>query len=175
MPEKTPFVTVVAWIFIALATMVLISSLLQTVVFAVLSGQGILPMEQLEKQFRGHEMYPMIQLTFKYMWLFVALSWVVGIVMMVSSIGLLKRRQWARKIFIVLLGLLVCYQLAGMVWQGYFTKKFMAPIMEQVPGNMAGLMTTMMVLGIIMGLVFCGLYIWVIIKLMSKKIRAQFS
>ena len=173
MPERTPFVTVVAWIFIALATMILISSLLQTVVFGVMSSQGLVPMEQLEKQFQGHEMYSLIRLTFKYMWVFITLSWVAGIVMMVSSIGLLKRREWARKIFVVLLILMVFYQLAGMVWQGYFTEKFMAPAMA--PGEFGSYMTIVMVFSIIMGLAFSGLFVWIIIKLMSKKMRAQFS
>lgn len=98
----------------------------------------------------------------------------VSMVTLIAAIGLLKRFNWARLVFIGMLGLIMLWALGSvlMLWQAapFQTAGAAAyePLMQgpTMPGMMFGTALT---------LLFCLLLGWVIKRLCSARIRAEFQ
>ncbi|HEY3644414.1 MAG TPA: hypothetical protein VGM16_03675 [Gammaproteobacteria bacterium] len=168
--QRSTFVTVVGWIFI------------------VISGLGTLyclifmftPTDKLLAQFQQQQAAmpagspaadPQMMVSMMrgmFFFFFVVELWVL-----LSSIGLVLRKGWARISFIVVMafGIFVSliYVLIGLAGRS-------AP-MGQVPGStpeMAGFMHAIMGVMAILGAVFAALFVFIIYKLNTAKVKAEF-
>lgn len=180
--RKTSFVTVIAWVFIALATMILMTSVIQFIVVAFLnfgatqSGDVYsLVVTELKKGLKDSNTLELALVAFRYAWVIVTVIFLYAITLLWTSIGLLKRREWARKTMIVLLAIAIFYELSDLAWQFYVMNSTMAPLMKEMPGLGSGIMAIILGIVTIMVLAFCALFVWVIIKLRSEKIRLEFA
>jgi dolichol kinase len=175
--RKTPFVTIIAWVFIALATMILMTSVIQFIAVAVLNYGDMhnLMVTELKKSMKDSDMLELALLAFRYAWIFVAVIFLYAITLLLTSIALLKRREWARKTMVVLLGIAIFYELSDLAWQFYVMNNTMAPLMKEMPGLGGGIMAIILGIITIMVLAFCALFVWVITKLLSEKIRQEFA
>jgi hypothetical protein len=170
MQERSTFVTVVGWIFIVLSAL----GTLYCLMFM------FTPTDKLMAQFQQQQaampagspaVDPQMMVSMMrgiFFFFFVVQTWVL-----LSSIGLVLRKGWARISFIVVMafgiffGLL--YVLIGLAARN-------AP-MGQVPGGgpeMAGFMHAIMGAMAVMGAVFAALFTFIIYKLNTAKIKQEF-
>jgi hypothetical protein len=168
--QRSTFVTVVAWIFI------------------VLSGLGTLyclmfmftPSDKLMAQFQQQQaavpagspaLDPAMMVSIMrgmFFFFFVVELWVL-----LSSIGLVLRKGWARISFIVILVLGILFSLLYVII-GLAGRSMP---MDQVPGanaQMGGFMHAIMGAMAVMGAVFAVLFAFIIYKLNTEKVKQEF-
>ena len=102
---------------------------------------------------------------------FLAVILLFGLTTFVSAIGLLKGKNWGRVGFIGLMGVGIIWNLAGLV----FTFVFVGS-MPQVPDarEIDGMMTVIMVGNVVVIGALCVLFGWIIHRLRSAQVRAEF-
>ena len=165
MEQKSTFVTVVAWIFIVFSGLFL----LESVTFAFMPVSDIARLAHPAQALKpGDTLY----LTFMhgFFLVFGAVSaWVL-----LSSIGLVMRKNWARISFMVILVInLICCGLYLLI--GLFAVAFMptGPLPGQ-PAEMAGFARGMVIFMVVASAVFGALYGFILYKLGTAKIKQEF-
>jgi hypothetical protein len=165
-------VTVVAWIFIILAGFAMVISVLQNIMINLM-----FPVEEMNEAMKEAEAEN-IPAPFRFLFSNVRLFFfgflVASATTFASAIGLLKRRNWARIVFIVVMSLGIAWMLFGVAMQ--FT---MFPSGAEIPDDefasrfnlMFNIMRAFM---LIMATGFCFLFGWIIRRLISPPIKAEF-
>lgn len=105
----------------------------------------------------------------------------VALAELLASIGLLLRKEWARRLFIVFMVGAILWQLVNLGIQ--FTYSFGTDTIASMPANVpAGMVegfdvysTVMRVLSVVATVGFCVLYAWIIKRLLSPAIQAEFA
>ena len=156
MSQRSKAVTVVGWVFIALAGFGLLNCL--TFLF--------MPMDQLmaamPKQPEGAKIDPDLFISVMrgvFFFMFGVLAWAV-----LSAVGLIMRKPWARISMIVLLAI-------GIAWNLLY-------VLMGVTGGPAGMGAMLQGMGgalAVMGAVFIVAFAWVIRLLRSEKIKQEFA
>ena len=98
----------------------------------------------------------------------------VSMLVLIAAIGLLKRFNWARLMFIVILGLMILWAIGSifMLWQ---TAPFDAPAAAAAYQPVfRGPSMSSLLFGTVFALLICLLIGWVIRRLCSAPIRAEF-
>jgi hypothetical protein len=174
---KSTFVTVVAWIFIVLSGFATFISLLQNVMVAFMPGDVF--KGALQDTTFAHTMPSGPRFMFAHFQLLVFVMLVLCVITLVSSIGLLRRRNWARLLFIGLLSLGILYNIAALFLQQSMMSSFnvsfpadsaFAPTRQQFTQMMGAMKVVMLIVTI-----GCtALLAWIIAKLLSRRIRDEF-
>ena len=169
---RSRFVTATAWIFILLAGLVSLSTLLQNAhVASLLPGLGSagdsMPLPWLAALLMRH------------------LPWVLGagfvlsLTTLASAAGLLMRHDWGRRAFIGLLVMAIVANLAGLWLQHEVVRSVVDNTLTSVPpqalGVFDGFVTAARVMGVLVTLTACGLLGWIIRALMSARVRQEFA
>src|SRR5262249_20832615 len=112
--ERSAFVTAVAWVFIALSGFATLISILQNVMIYTL-----FPLDQMHAamaQARQQHDIPALSLfMFEHIRELFAVVLVVTLATLIISIGLLRRHNWARILFICLLVLGIMWNVVGLL------------------------------------------------------------
>jgi hypothetical protein len=178
-PSKSSFVTVVAWIFIALDGMGGLILLVQNAAI-----NTIVPLDQLRdgmaKAASMGRIPPAFAWVFDHIRPVLLVLLLVTLIRLVADIGLLNRRNWARLVFIAILALGIAWGLAGIVIQHFVVSSvFEIPRTPGMPpdfeATLHGMMIGMRVFSAVFALGFAVLYAWMIRKLMSPGIAAEFT
>ena len=172
--KQSTFVTVVAWIFIALSGFGTAISILQNIL--------------VQTVFRSPEVSQAVQtpppgtppfaafMTAHFQWFFLAFL-LVSAFMLASSIGLLKRRNWARLSFIGLLSLAILWQIGGLALQfsmiSSMRQQFSAAAVQGGP-DMAPFFIGIAVVSVLFAVGFSVLFGWIIKRLLSPAVVAEF-
>ncbi len=180
---KSTFVTVLAWIFIVLSGFATFISLMQN--FMV----GFMPRELFnaaptDSTF-AHVMPGGLRFMFAHLQLLVLIALLLCGLMLLSSIGLLRRRNWARLVFIGLLSAGILYNIAGLFLQQSMFSSFSSSFptdsafrgdsaFQQTAQQFQQMMAGMRVFMILFVIGFITLFGWIIAKLLSPAIRAEF-
>src|SRR5690606_1207948 len=104
-------------------------------------------------------------------------SVLVSAAKLACSIGLLKRRNWARLGFVALLGLAIACNLAGLVLQFEVIDVVREELRGEAAGggpDLQGVVTVMMVMATVFALAYVALYAWIAKRLLSPAIAAEF-
>ncbi|HEY4137596.1 MAG TPA: hypothetical protein VGN65_04030 [Casimicrobiaceae bacterium] len=178
-PAKSAFVTVVAWIFIALDGMAGFVLLIQNVLF-----NTVVPIDRLREglakaQIAGR-LPPALGWVFDHMRTLLFVLLLLALLKLVAAIGLLNRRNWARLLFIAILAFGIVWSFAGVVMQQFFVASLLT---MQLPPNapkdfeamMQGITIAIRVFSAIFAIGFAVLYAWMIKKLVSPPIVAEFA
>ena len=172
--SKSLFVTVTAWVFIVLAALASVSTLLQNAAIAsFLPGLTVVgnvqPLPLLTGLLMGY------------------LPWVVGAGLAMSlatlacAIGLLLRLEWARRIFIALLVLAIAANVAGIWLQQEMLQSLVSstlkssPLPPLVADVFGGFVTAARVMAVLVTVGACLLLVWIIRRLMSPAVRQEFA
>jgi len=175
--ERSTFVTVVAWILIAVSAFATLITLLQTIlVFVVFPSAGM----DMETGPLPSDMPPGAAFLFEHLeWLFVV-SLIVSVATMASSIGLLRRRNWARLAVagLMVLGIVWCLgglllQLAGMLAAHEQFASVDAALGEGSP-DMTVFFYFFAAVTVLVALGFALLFGWIAKRLLSPAIAAEF-
>jgi len=120
---------------------------------------------------------PLATFMFTYFQLFFLAFLLVSALMLVSSIGLLKRWNWARICFVGLMGLGILWQLVGLGIQ----YSMLSPMQEQFASatthggpNMQPFLIAMTVASVLFAVGLGVLFGWIAKKLLSAPIAAEF-
>ena len=176
-PKHSTFVTVVAWIFIALSAWNTIVSILQNVMIHVIFDRT--GMASLVQQAPPDGYPPLAALMVTHAPTLVAGLLLISIATLVSSVGLLRRLNWARLCFIGLMLFGIAWQLASLVFQfelfSGIGEQF-AEVAEFGGGPDIGSMVPLVLaLSGVFYVAVAVLFGWIAIRLISPAIVAEFK
>jgi hypothetical protein len=171
MQVRSTFVDVVAWVFIVLAGFGVLIGILQNIIFFMFFPDDLfLQLSEAEQETPGAWM-------FQYVRFFVAGLLAIMIGVFVTSINLLRRRNWARLVFIGFMILGVVWNLGGLIWQWSFMMGM--PLQEDLHPEFERqfqIMRNVMVwASAAMAVALSTLFGWIAWKLMRPEIRVEFS
>jgi hypothetical protein len=172
--SKSLFVTVTAWVFIVLAALASLSTLLQNAALAsILPGLTVVgnvqPLPLLTGLLMGY------------------LPWVVGAGLAMSlatlacAIGLLLRLEWARRVFIALLVLAIAANAAGLWLQQEMLQSLVSSTLQRSPlpplaaEVFGGFVTAARVMAVLVTVGACLLLVWIILRLLSPSVQQEFA
>lgn len=172
--QRSTFITVVAWIFIVITGFGTLMTLLQNIMIAT-----IFPMAEMQEAMTHQEEFQDMPFFAKFMFnhfqLYFLFMFFLTATTLASAIGLLKRKQWARKAFIVVLGFGIVFVVFGFVVQLLFDPMANGMAQEQLQAEFTRMMTIMKVFMFIITAGITGLFSWIIKKLVSKDIVGEFA
>ena len=168
MENRSAFVTVLAWIFIAIGGFGTLISIAQSVMLHTLFPEDATSSMPEDTPAIFAFMFDNFHLFFYGMWIICGVTFI-------SAIGLLLRKNWARIVFIVLMGLGIAWQFIGLGLQFVMFDSF--PEMPAVDGapEMETIKTFFIVFSMLIGIglaVLCG---WIIKKLATSPIKEEFA
>lgn len=173
-PPRSSFVTILAWIFIALSGSATLVGIMQAcVLFTVFDQKGIAEtMRALPPEM------PQVAVFFfsNFRWLCLGML-LFSASALASSIGLLKRRDWARWSFISLMLLVIAWNVGGAVLQvqmiSFMQKQLAVAHLRGAP-DMQPMVWAMALMGVVFAAVFVVLHGWIIARLLSRSVAAEF-
>lgn len=174
---RSSFVTSLAWTFIVLGGFTTLISVLENVMVNL-----AFPMEEIRGAMReaqgAQALPPFAAFMFEHLRFFAACFLAVSVFTLVSAIGLLKRMNWARLIFVGVMVLGVIWNLAGLVIP-YFMSSSFPQIPDTAPHefqqNFQLMMNIMKVVTAVIAIVFAALFAWFAKRLMSAEIKREFN
>jgi len=179
-PPRSSFVTVVAWIFIVLSAFSTLIGALQNLMIRSM------PFDQLNSALQDStaaQLPAPARVMFSHFQLFFLVTFLLSLLMLISSIGLLRRHNWARLAFIGLLVLGIIYLLGGLFLQQSFMSSFNRSFSAAAPQDslfranarqFESLFTAMRVFMIVFSLGIAGVFGWIVARLASAKVRTEF-
>jgi hypothetical protein len=175
--SRSSFVTALAWVFIAMSGFATFVSILQNIMILI-----FFPGDQMQATINQAEAAGVLPAFGKFMFanfpIFFVFFLVFSTSTLVSSIGLLKRRNWARLMFIVVLVLGILWNIGGVFLQYHLVSSFPA-IPEDAPEEFMGRFfvvgRVIMVFGVVMAMGISGLFAWIIKRLSSEMVKKEFG
>lgn len=175
---RSTFVNVVAWVFLVFSGLGVLVGLLQNLLIHTVFPADVF--EQVAAQQPQPGMPPYVLWIFGHFKLFFALGLLLSVAHFVAALGLLRRWGWARWLFIGLMAFGIVSSLGGMVLQA----SVMSGMYEQFsmlhdarPGHMPNMGPFFIGIGVmsaLMSLGFVALYGWIIKRLLSPAVAAEF-
>jgi hypothetical protein len=111
---------------------------------------------------------------FSHFQLIVLALFVVSLLTLIASVGLLHRRNWARVLFIGILGLGTAYVLGGLFLQQSMLSTIDANFRTTTPQQFASMFAAMRVVVALFSLGIATIFVWILVKLCSASIREEF-
>jgi hypothetical protein len=100
---------------------------------------------------------------------------IVSSTTLVSSIGLLKRKNWGRIIFMIIMGLGIAWTVFGVSMQFMMFPQMMRDFPDSADADQFRMMFTVMrVFTFVFAAAVCCLFGWIIKKLSSRTIKSEF-
>lgn len=169
------FVTVLAWIFIVFGGLATLMAVAQNILISTMPPFG--EMSQQIAQEQGGVPAP-AKFMFNNVRLIFAGFLVLSAVTLVSAIGLLRRRNWARLILIALLALGIVWNVGSVLFLQYTMIQSAPPsalnVPEGVRAQMEAMENVMLVFSSVMAIGFAILFAWIIKRLVSPSVTREF-
>ncbi len=163
--KESNFITILAWILIIFSGLTFLMSIMQNVMLYT-----VFPIDDMETNINQSNDFDFVEFLFSHIRLVVGLFTLIFLFFFISSIGLLKRRKWARISLIVLFFLAIIYTLFTSVFQWLYFYDF------DIPNS--NLQTFEILLTVFMFVFVLGIIVlfgWLIKKLNSTKIKIEFA
>jgi hypothetical protein len=179
--ERSDFVTLLAWVFIGLSGLATLMATFEYMMVNFVMSMGQMQDAMNDAKARG-DFPPGAEFMLDHVRQLMAAFFLLSLVTLVASVGLLKRWNWARLLFICLMALGIAWNLAGLFLQRLMMSTVLSsmPMMQpNMPSDfraqLESMMTGMQVMGAIFALGFSVLFGWIIKRLMSAEIRREFE
>lgn len=124
--KRSTFVTVIAWIFIVLTGFGTFITALQNVMVRIMFDDEIKGQMKAAQTESGMEMPSFFTTMFDNFELIFLAFFIFNLIALICSIGLLKRKNWARIIIICIMGVGIAWNIGGI----YFQKSMMSQMQE---------------------------------------------
>lgn len=174
LPPRSGFVTVTAWIFIILAGFMVLSSLLQLVLISYVYPATHMQQAMQDTIHEQAQNLPMIsRYITEHLRLFNVLFLILSVSMFIISIAVLKRKNWGRVTFVVLLAIGIIWELINLV-SGISMFGHVPHVPANMPPEFKSMQSVMLIFSAILAAVLCVLFAWIIKRLLSAKIKAEF-
>lgn len=177
--QRSTFVTVVAWVFIVLSGFATVISILQNIlVFTVFRDAEI---NQAMRANAAGSMPAAAAFMAEHFHLFFLAFLLVSTFTLASSIGLLKRRNWARLSFVGIMVLGILWNLGGLVLQFLMFSSMEEPFsaggphpgLRASPFSMT-LLVGMAVVNVLLAVGLSVLFGWIAKRLLAPAVREEF-
>jgi hypothetical protein len=176
LPRST-FVTVVAWLFIALSGFTTLIGILQNIVI-----NTMFPLDQMQDslaQAKGHAPVPAFaEFMLGHARAFFLTFLLLSITTLVSSIGLLRRQNWGRMIFICLMVFGIAWNIFAIVMQQMMFSS-VPDFPPSAPAELRSQFEIFLKIIVVFSLIFAVgmsvLFGWIIKRLTSPSIRGEFT
>lgn len=171
--KKSTFVNALAWSFIVLAGFATLISILQNIMISVM-----FPVDEMNKAFESAQAQEQMPFFAKFMfsnirYFFLSFLAISGTTL-VSAIGLLKRKNWGRIIFMVILGLGICWNIFSLVLQNLMFTSFPDFPHGEINSQFNTMMNVMKIFSFVFAVGISYLFGWIIYKLSSFNIKKEF-
>ena len=179
---RSSFVTVVAWVFIVLSGFAAFIGALQNLMIRSV------PFDQVDSVLRDSTAASQIpepaQFMFSNIRLLFLATFLMSFLTLVTSIGLLQRRNWARLVFMGLLILGIVYAIGSLFVQESFISSFDSSFATGAPqdsvlrahaDDFRSMLRIIRVFMTVFALGIAGLFAWIVARLGSARIRAEFT
>ena len=170
---RSGFVTGVAWIFIGLSGFATLIAVLQNIMISLM-----FPGDVAREAGNAKDMPAFARFMFSHPQLIFGSFLVVSASTLVASIGLLRRSNWARLLFIGIMGLGILWNIAGMILP-FIMYSSMSPMPSHTPAdirdNFELMRKVMTAFAVLMALAFTGLFGWIMKRLMSPGMKREFA
>lgn len=175
-PPSPPsaFVTAVAWVFIVLSALATLVSIVQNIMIYT-----FFPADQVQASFaqahQQQQMPPGAMFVFEHIRVLITSILVITSSTLVASIGLLRRHNWARILFVVLLVLGIAWNIGGVFWNWIVFLSMpvsQAPSAAQTQFKIISKVIMFFSVGTAIGMSL--LFGWMIKRLISPAIRREF-
>jgi hypothetical protein len=170
---RSMFVTVVAWIFIVLSGFCTVISILQNIMVAVMFQPS-----EMSKGFEQAKEFDKMPFFLKFFATHTQLIFLAGfvlfVVVLIVSIALLKRRDWARWAFIAIMAFGIAWNIFAIIMQQSMVSSFPTPPDDKFATGFRTMMIVMRVFSIILALLISALFAWIIRRLLSANIKNEF-
>ena len=172
--QRSTFVSVVAWIFIVLTGFGALIGLMQNIMVHTMFSVPEMKTAMNSPE-AVSEIPPFARFMFNHFRLFVFLMFAITLFTLITSIGVLKRKNWARRVFIGLLGLSILLLLGSIAAQFFFFPGSSGFGSEEIPAEMKTMMTFMQVFFAFFYGAIAVILGWIIKKLLSAGIAHEFQ
>ena len=177
-PGRSTFVTVVAWTFIAIAGFASFIAVLQGLMFVFVFPADQFPSSESTKGLE--EMPAFFRFMFQHIKWFFVFFWTLSVVTLLCAIGLLRRKNWARLAFVVIMVIGIVWNLAGIWLQEQMMSSFPKPPVQDPRATefQAGFETMMTIMRFAMAafaIAMSVLFAWIIRRLVSRSVRGEFD
>lgn len=176
---RSTFVTVLAWVFIGLAGFTSLIALMQNLMLELVFQPSLTHAAAIPPPAHGMPL-PFNWIISHFAWFFRGFL-LLSLLTLTAAIGLLLRKNWARLLFMALMGVGIVYQLGGLVWQWWIFKP-MSEAMALPPGapanfeqGMHTMLIVMRIFGAVMACALTALFAWIIHSLRKPAIRQEFN
>jgi len=176
-PKRSTFVTVVAWIFIALSGFSTFIGIVQNVLVQTV----FLPAMERAQPSLPPDAPPIFVFMFNHLGLFFFAFLLFSAFLLLCSIGLLRRWNWARLCFAAIMLLGIVWNVAGVVMQFATFSSTWRQMQEQFqdmpPGapDMSAFFVVILVITAAFAIGFSVLLGWIAKRLLSAPIAAEFK
>lgn len=171
--NRSSFVTALAWVFIALAGFSTFVSIAQNIMIGFMFSPS--HVNDISNAPGAEDIPAFFKFMISNIRLFFVAFLIVSSTTLISSIGLLKRKNWGRIIFIVIMGLGIVWIVFGVIMQFTMFPQMMRGIPETIEAERFKMMFTVMrVFMFVFAAAFCVLFGWIIKKLSSESIKREF-
>lgn len=169
--QRSTFVNVLAWIFIIFGGFATFIGILQNIM--LYAFHPIQEVSSAAAHSESSENLPAFaQLMFDHFDLFFFLALVFSATSFISAIALLNRKNWARIIFIFLMGVGIAWNIFGLIMQ--FTLLQSTPEIHPPQPELESMVHVMQIASVVMVAAMISLFGFVIKKLCSQQIRREF-
>jgi len=170
--QRSSFINVFAWISIVFSGFGILIGIMQNVMMQSMMKDA--NFEQALNQIEN--LPPLMKLMFENFELLAMVSLLITIVLFIASIGLLKRKNWARLFFIVFLIVGIIWTVVGGVMQFSFMDSMMtaSTSSQNLPSDFQNMQNTMKIIMGIMIVAIVGLHAYLIKRLSSDEIKKEF-
>lgn len=172
-PRRSLFVNALAWIFIVLGGFTTAISILQVVMVRMMLRKEEVS-RALEQAEQAKRMPAPLGFLFAHIDLYFAAVFVVSLVTLVSAVALLRRKNWARIVFIVLMSLGIAWNLAGLGFQLTVFDGMPHLASDGFAKDFERMILVLKIASVTMVVVFSVLFGWVIKRLVSPEVKEEF-
>jgi len=169
---RSTFVSVLAWICIVLAGFATVIGVFQNIIVYTVLTPDRMQMVLAEVKSK-QEVPPPVEFMLQNFRLIMLLLLIASSASLVAAIGLLKRKNWARVVFIFLMAASIVWNLGTLILQRTMTSS-MSAVPDPHP-EFEAMATTMLILSIVIAIGLSLLAAWIIKRLMSPRIRQEFA
>jgi hypothetical protein len=173
---RSTFVTVLAWILIVFAGFATFISLFQAAMITFAFPEAKFwtdagPVRGLEN------VPPIVRFMAANVALFFVAGWILFLATFISALALLRRKNWARLYFVVLMSLGIVWNIAGLWLQFSVLSSFSPPVgaPPEFGRNFEVIRIVMGIANTVFALAVAVLFAWIIKRLLSPSIRAEFN
>lgn len=175
--NRSTFVTVLAWIFIVLGGLATLMAIAQNIVVSTMPPFGEMP-QQVHPTGEQAGMPAAVEFMFNNVRLIFAAFLVLSATTLVSAIGLLRRKNWARLILMTLMALGIVWNIGSLFLQYTIVLSVPPPpqnVAVGVRAEMEAMENVLLIFSSVIAIGFAILFAWIVKRLLSPSIKSEFQ